>query len=468
MFRALHIRYSHVAARFAGALTLFFAIMAVFGAASSPASAAVGCDRYASPSGSDGNSGTLASPYLTVQKLDNSLSAGQTGCLRAGIYASGVQTNFTTPNVTITSAPGERATVAGFPYITGAGDTFSNINFDLNKTGDAWAALCQGSTSRGASVTYPFEIEASNVTVEHSDVTVDPSIPLASRGLGIGVGFSFSTSGDVITDNRIHDVGYCPVEEHGIYLNHTSGVQVSGNWIYDIPAGTGIQVWDGPSNAHIFNNVIDGASSCIDVGGNTPITTGTMIEHNICSNMVGVQTPYATFCNSPGPGCTGPTVGAALFDYWGTGTAGAGNVMQNNLTFCASSASCTTSYSDTSGVTLSGNITANPQFADDNYQTTHNYQLASTSPAATWGLWNGDNTTALTAKPASKASKKPHRARASAASFRRLLRSRRERSSHRRVGHKHSRRHHVRHRERSSHRRVGHKHSRRHHVRHHR
>jgi len=302
-----------------------------------------------------------------------------------------MQTNFATPAVTITSYPGERATVAGFPYITGTGDTFSNLNFDLNKTGDV-VALCQGGIGRGASITFPFEIEASNVTVAHSDVTVDPSVPLANRGLGIGVGFSFSTSGDVITNNRIHDVGYCPVEEHGIYLNHTSGTQVSGNWIYDIPAGTGIQVWDGPSNTRIFGNVIDGASSCFDLGGNTPVTTNNMIEHNICSNTVGVQAPYAAFCNSPGPGCTGPDVGAPLFDYWSSGTA-AGNVMQNNLAYCASTAHCTTSFSNTSGVSLSGNITADPQFADPNYQTTHNYQLAPTSPAASWGLWNGDTTT---------------------------------------------------------------------------
>jgi len=155
---------SVLAARFAGVLTVVVAIMVVFASAPSLASAAVSCDRVAAPSGSDSNSGTLTSPYLTVQKLDDSLTAGQTGCLRAGTYASGMQTNFATPAVTITSYPGERATVAGFPYITGTGDTFSNLNFDLNKTGDV-VALCQGGIGRGASITFPFEIEASNVTV---------------------------------------------------------------------------------------------------------------------------------------------------------------------------------------------------------------------------------------------------------------------------------------------------------------
>jgi hypothetical protein len=44
------------------------------------------CTKYASLSGSDTNAGTLASPYRNPQKLFDSLSAGQTGCLRGGTY----------------------------------------------------------------------------------------------------------------------------------------------------------------------------------------------------------------------------------------------------------------------------------------------------------------------------------------------------------------------------------------------
>jgi hypothetical protein len=354
----------------------------------------------ASPSGSDSNSGTVSSPYLTVQKLVNSLSSGQTGCLRQGKYASGQQTNFSTPGITITSYPGERATVAGFPYITGAGEDLSYLDFELDKTGDPWPALCQGAISGGAQVTYGFDVEASNVTVEHDNIYVDPSIPMKNRGDGIGVGWQTRTSGDILRDNRIHDVGFCPVEEHGIYLNKTTGIQVYGNWIYDIPAGTGIQVWDGPQNAHIYDNVIDHTSSCVDIGDNSPVTTGNVVEHNICSNMVGVQSPYASYCNSPGPGCTGPDPGAPLFDYWGGGSAGSGNVMQNNLTYCASTAHCTTSYGEASGVSLSGNTSGDPQFADPNYATSHDYRVASGSPAASWGLWDGDAGSVPPSQPA--------------------------------------------------------------------
>ena len=389
-----------LAARLAATLViLLLSITAAVAVAPSPASAAVTCDRVASPSGSNSNSGTVNSPFLTVQKLVDSLSSGQTGCLRAGKYGSGTQTNFSTPGITITSYPGEHATVAGFPYISGAGETLSHLSFDLDKTGDSWPALCQGAISGGAQVTYGLDIEGNNVTLEHSNVYVDPSIPMKNRGDGIGVGWQNQTSGVVIRDNRVHNVGFCPVEEHGIYLNKTAGVQVYGNWIYDIPAGTGIQVWDGPTNAHIYDNVIDHTSSCVDVGGNSPVTAGNVIEHNICSNMVGVQQPYKSYCSSPGPGCTGPAKGAPLFDYWGSGT-GRGNSMHNNLMFCADATACSTSYGESSGVALSGNSTGNPRFADANYHADHDYRVASGSPAASWGLWNGDIGRVFSATPA--------------------------------------------------------------------
>src|SRR5688500_13484263 len=54
---------------------------------SAPAAADVTGDRVASKSGSDTAAGTLSSPYRTAQKLVDSLSSGQTGCLRQGTYA---------------------------------------------------------------------------------------------------------------------------------------------------------------------------------------------------------------------------------------------------------------------------------------------------------------------------------------------------------------------------------------------
>src|SRR4029077_4220100 len=93
------------------------------------------------------------------------------------------------------------------------------------------------------------------------------------RGDGLGIGWRNPVSGVVIRGKRIHDVGFCPVEQHAVYIDNAAGTQVSGNWIYNIPAGTGVQVWDHAHGTQISSNVIDGASSCIDIGSNTGATT---------------------------------------------------------------------------------------------------------------------------------------------------------------------------------------------------
>src|SRR5437870_647133 len=45
-----------------------------------------GCDRYASPHGSDSASGIRGHPFRTARRLADSLRAGQKGCLAYGVY----------------------------------------------------------------------------------------------------------------------------------------------------------------------------------------------------------------------------------------------------------------------------------------------------------------------------------------------------------------------------------------------
>jgi len=44
------------------------------------------CTYYVSPAGSDTNSGTIDAPWRHLQKAFETLTAGQTACLRAGTY----------------------------------------------------------------------------------------------------------------------------------------------------------------------------------------------------------------------------------------------------------------------------------------------------------------------------------------------------------------------------------------------
>ncbi len=71
---------------------------------------------YVSPSGSDTNAGSLASPWKTVQHAVNSVSPGDTIFLRAGTYPEHITISISgaagSP-ITLTNYPGEAATING-------------------------------------------------------------------------------------------------------------------------------------------------------------------------------------------------------------------------------------------------------------------------------------------------------------------------------------------------------------------
>ena len=57
----------------------------------------ISCTHYISPSGSDENRGTLAEPWKTLQKAFDTATAGQTVCLRGGIYPQYVDASWVQP-----------------------------------------------------------------------------------------------------------------------------------------------------------------------------------------------------------------------------------------------------------------------------------------------------------------------------------------------------------------------------------
>ncbi|QRW08248.1 pectate lyase [Ceratobasidium sp. AG-Ba] len=78
---------------------------------------------YVSPSGSDSNAGTLAAPFLTIQKAVNTAVAGDTIYLRAGTYSPTASIQFTksgtsSAKYTITNYQSEKVVIdgEGLPY----------------------------------------------------------------------------------------------------------------------------------------------------------------------------------------------------------------------------------------------------------------------------------------------------------------------------------------------------------------
>ena len=118
-----------------GLLTVTLALaLSATGYAASPS-----CDLYAAPSGSDSAAGTLGAPLRTVQRLADSLSPGEVGCLREGLYEGSGEVGdpfrelkITRPQITLTSAPGEQAQISARLWIARGADgvTISELQLD--------------------------------------------------------------------------------------------------------------------------------------------------------------------------------------------------------------------------------------------------------------------------------------------------------------------------------------------------
>jgi hypothetical protein len=353
----------HLGGRVAAAMMVAGLMLAA--GLTSTASAATGCDRYASPSGSDSSSGTLADPLASVEALDWALKPGQTGCLLAGTYGSISSTQRLAHDgsagqrITITSAPGQPVKLVGLVAIEGAYTTLSGLSIDGSNN-------LYDSQRPGTNCPYPvsngLEIDGAGDVFQNNDFYQSVA---SLRGNGIGIGWNSPANNAVIRDNRIHDLGQCQALDQMIYLAHGSGVQIYDNWLWNDPHGWGVQIYPAASNAHIYDNVIDGAGSGFVIGGSSSVA-GNDIDHNIILNSAGL----------PAAGLSG--VGVSTCCGLGVGNTFTDNVVYNNPGGVA----------DANGITLSDNTTAAPQLANI---ATHDYRTTARTPNAisSWNLWDG-------------------------------------------------------------------------------
>jgi hypothetical protein len=328
-----------------------------------PASAATSCTLYASPTGSDASgTGTPSSPLGSVAGLDWALKPGQTGCLLAGTYGSistvhNLGNNGTaTGQITITAAPGQSAKIVGLVELEGSYTTLSGLTIDGSN--NLYSAQRSG-TNCPYPVSNGLEIDGRGDIFEDNDFFQSVA---SLRGLGIGLGFNHPADDAIIRDNRIHDLGQCMAYDQMIYLAHGDGVQIYDNWMWNDPHGWGVQLYPAASNAHIHDNVIDGAGSGFVLGGSSQVS-GNTIDHNIILNPTGL--PDA-----------GVQRGVGVSTCCGLGS---GNSFTNNIV-----AHSPGGIADASGITLSGNTTQAPALAD---VATHDYRP--TTPLPGWSLWDG-------------------------------------------------------------------------------
>ena len=227
------------------------------------------CDRVASTLGSDSYAGTATYPYATVAKLLSSLRAGQTGCLRAGVYERDVEVvrgGSAGAPITLTSYPGERAILLGRLVVAETANWVVIEGLDLDGRN---VARLPSPTVNGDNVTF----RGNDVTNRHTGIC----FLLGSDEWG-------RARGTVIERNRIHNCGQLPPtnHDHGIYVEVSEGARITDNWIYD-NADRGIQLFPDASRTYVGRNVIDGNGQGVLFSRDS---SNNVVEQNVISNPV--------------------------------------------------------------------------------------------------------------------------------------------------------------------------------------
>jgi parallel beta-helix repeat protein len=227
-----------------------------------------GCDYVVATGGSDQAPGTLTAPLATVDELLDRLEQGETGCLRSGTYVA-EQFKVSTPEVKLTSYPGERATLRGRLRLNAGADraVVENLLLDGRNPSDLLGPLiyADGVVLRGNEIT-----NHNTAICVHVDDYPGESAP---RGV-------------LIENNEIHHCGRLPAtnHDHGIYLANARETVIRGNLIY-ANADRGIQFYPNADDSLVTGNVIDGnGQGVIFGGGGSSSSDRNVVEGNVISN----------------------------------------------------------------------------------------------------------------------------------------------------------------------------------------
>jgi parallel beta-helix repeat protein len=308
--------------------------------------AANGCALYASTAGSDSAAGSAAAPFRTVQKLSDSLAAGQTGCVQPGTYAEDLRVAHGGSQgspVTIQSAdPSQRATIVGRLYVTKTASDVVLQNLNLNGKN---ANNLPSPTVNATRITFRYD----DVTNDHTGICFD----LGNDDYGV----AYDT---VIDHNRIHDCGVLPSTNmhHGIYVAVARNTKITNNVIYD-NADRGIQLYPDAQGTTIANNVIDGNGEGI-IFSSGELAGRTSSDNHVYRNVI-----------------TNSQIRFNVEYYWG-GPVGSNNTVENNCVWNGKQGN----VSDQVGFVATGTLTADPLYQD---RAAKDFRLRAGSPCAGYG-----------------------------------------------------------------------------------
>jgi parallel beta-helix repeat protein len=246
------------------------------GAGDQTVPAPTACAKVAAPDGDDGGRGTEEQPLATFEALANSLVSGQTGCLSEGSSGKPFAAEefvIDDPGITITSIPGERATLRGRVYVAGTATESRLTGVDIDLAG-------QTSEDVGVQINAEdFEFSDSTVSDDQNQICVS----VGADDLGFGSG-----NGTIVADNEIRNCGLPGSNfAQGIYVNGADEMLIEGNSITGVSA-RGVQlVGDSDANT-IRRNVIWKNGQGIALGGRDgEVPDDNLIEDNVLSDPLG-------------------------------------------------------------------------------------------------------------------------------------------------------------------------------------
>ncbi|MEA2125101.1 MAG: hypothetical protein QOI80_1883, partial [Solirubrobacteraceae bacterium] len=291
---------------------------------------AAGCNLVAASGGDDRAAGTAAHPLRTPQAVVDRLRAGQTGCLRGGVYGERGDQGYIArfghggrPGrpLTLRSYPGERATLAGVVYVThDAPDvTLADLVIDDPTAYDQYQELA-------------VEINATRTTLVRDEITTHQDKTCVILGAG-DAGRAVHT---VIRDSVLRDCGSPSrgLLDHAIYAAHATGLRVVGNVISGT-AGYGVHLYPDAQRSVVRGNVMSGnGGGVIFAGEGDSASSRNRVERNV---IVG---------STQRPDISG----------WWSGRTGRNNVARRN---CLSRA-----IEDHTGFRISANRVGEVRFAD--------------------------------------------------------------------------------------------------------
>jgi hypothetical protein len=347
---------------------------------------------YVSVSGSDSNSGSSSSPWLTINHASNAISAG----------SQPVVIHVAPGNYNLTSSTCIKTTVSG--------SSAAPITFISDQR---WGAKVIGSSG----CLHQWYVTGNYINIWGFDFTgiqtssnLDSTIIDSEGGVGhVDIGYNYihnlpygfgasiimepwgngnySGAPCSVHDNVIHDIAYnsgATFNNYGMYIACGANSYVYNNLIYN-QGSIGIHLWHAANKVYIYNNTISSNNS-ISNDSSIGILVGTGdggavsgAYFNVSNNIV-VNSHYGIMAES-GSGASIST--SSVFQ---------NNLIYNNAIDWYYNKSGSTGTLQAGGFSVTGVVKANPLFVS---ASSGDYHLSSGSPAIDSGISSGAPATDL-------------------------------------------------------------------------